>query len=399
MSRIFNALMAFSILAVTFVVPVNRVEATTVGDLKAELAALEAEQKENSEAKELTEEEIVDTQQNIAATTVAVEETQIEISELAEEIVLLNEDIAEKDEEIKNIVNYFQVSNGEEAYLEYTFGAADFTDFIYRMAVTEQLTDYNDQLIKEFNDMIETNEQNQKDLEEKQIALEDKQKSLEGYLSSLSDSLEEFQDVGTSIEEDIQLSREAIDLYQNELGCADDEDIKLCGKNKLPPETNLWRPTDSGLITSEFDMTRMHPVYNYIKPHYGIDIAKSGSNVPIYSSGNGMVIGTITTATSSAGLTVVIHHEIQGVAYTSVYLHLSQIFVTKGDVVDKNTIIAYMGNTGVGTGQHLHLQIATGHMYKDYYTWSEFNARSFNPRLMVNLPGTWGEYTDRLTEY
>ena len=43
-------------------------------------------------------------------------------------------------------------------YLEYVFTATDFTDFIYRMAIAEQLSDYNEKLISDYEDLIIENE-------------------------------------------------------------------------------------------------------------------------------------------------------------------------------------------------------------------------------------------------
>ena len=53
-------------------------------------------------------------------------------------------------------MKFVQISNGETNYLEYIFGATDFTDFIYRVSVAEQLGEYNDRLIKEYNADIES---------------------------------------------------------------------------------------------------------------------------------------------------------------------------------------------------------------------------------------------------
>ena len=51
-----------------------------------------------------------------------------------------------KEEEIKNLLSFNQISDGDNVYLEYVFGASSFTDFIYRSAVVEQLSLYNDVL-------------------------------------------------------------------------------------------------------------------------------------------------------------------------------------------------------------------------------------------------------------
>ena len=53
---------------------------------------------------------------------------------------------------------------------------------------------------------------------------------------------------------------------------------------------------------------------------------------------------------------------INGVNYTSVYMHLRKLYVSKGDVVSKDTQIGLMGGNpsteywdSCSTGQHLHL--------------------------------------------
>lgn len=70
------------------------------------------------------------------------------------EIDASNKEIKEKSEQSKKIIEYYQISNGDNAYLEYAFGASDITDMVYRLAVVEQLTDYNDQVMKELEALI-----------------------------------------------------------------------------------------------------------------------------------------------------------------------------------------------------------------------------------------------------
>jgi murein DD-endopeptidase MepM/ murein hydrolase activator NlpD len=39
------------------------------------------------------------------------------------------------------------------------------------------------------------------------------------------------------------------------------------------------------------------------------------------------------------------------------YAHCSKILVKKGDIIEKNQVVALVGNTGRSTGPHLHYEI------------------------------------------
>lgn len=54
------------------------------------------------------------------------------------------------------------------------------------------------------------------------------------------------------------------------------------------------------------------------------------------------------------GNAIIIRH---GDNYSSLYAHLSKIYVQKGQKVDLKTIIGEVGSTGRSTGDHLHLEI------------------------------------------
>lgn len=54
------------------------------------------------------------------------------------------------------------------------------------------------------------------------------------------------------------------------------------------------------------------------------------------------------------GNAVIIRH---GDSYSSLYAHLSKIYVVEGQKVDMKTIIGEVGSTGRSTGDHLHLEI------------------------------------------
>ena len=145
------------LITVTSLFIMNTVQAQTLGDLKSELNDMEKNLNENEQKKELTEEQIEETENKVVEIKANIEQIYSDIDTLNNEIEQLNKDIESRDKEIKEVINFVQVSNGESAYLEYLFGAKDFTDFIYRLVVSEQMTNYNEQLIDDYNQMIVDN--------------------------------------------------------------------------------------------------------------------------------------------------------------------------------------------------------------------------------------------------
>ena len=402
LKKVIQGLLVLMIAFPSMVTPITNVKAKTLGDLKRELDALEADAKENEHQKELTEQQMNEIRNNIDQIGKDMEQMTEDIKRLTAEIVALNKDIEKKDMEMKEIVNFVQISNGESAYLEYMFGAKDFTDLIYRIAVSEQLADYNRDLIKSFNQMIDENNKKKKELADEQVRLDNKRDELSNELKKLNQQLREIADTSISIEEDIEAQREIIQMYED-LDCKDDEDINICGKSKLPPDTMFWRPMEVGYVTSEWGG-------RWGSFHEGIDISMSPSwDVPIYASAKGIVASTIYHS-SCGGNMVLIHHNIGGHNYTSLYAHLRRIDVSKGDYVDKNTRVGIMGGHADTTvsgggwdscsfGPHLHFTISDGLYGIDYSSWDTLIARSMNPRDYVNFPNGGNTFYDRITRY
>lgn len=402
MKKIVYVFLAIMLISINFCIPSStRVEAKTLRTLKQELASMEAELAENESAKEYTEGQIQNKKNNISAINNEIDSIQKEMVSLTNEIENLNVEIEQKQKEIKEIMNYYQLSNGESAYLEYVFNAADFTDFIYRMAISEQLSKYNDELVDEYQNIIKQNKQKQKDLSSKTVSLNEKQVSLQGELSDLGNQLSSFVEESVSIEEEIESMKKLINTYQNVYKCGLDEDLSTCGRDKLPPGTKFYRPTDGGRVSADFGW--YYP-WGTATWHYGMDISQTGHGANVYSVAEGKVVA-IYPRTSCGGNQVFIQHLVNGVKYTSLYAHLAYVNVNVGSIVTTNTVIGGVGgNPSIetwdrcSTGTHLHVQIAYG-WYLNEYNYSGFTARSFNPRLVINFPSVGSYFNNRTTKY
>ncbi len=105
-----------------------------------------------------------------------------------------------------------------------------------------------------------------------------------------------------------------------------------------------------GRLSSRFGRRRS-PWTGKSQFHSGIDIANR-QGTPVYASGDGVV--EFTGVKGGNGKTIVLKH---GQGITTLYGHLSKIYVKKGDRVRKNQKIANLGNTGKSTNPHLHYEV------------------------------------------
>lgn len=392
----------FVLLFPNIILPSFRVKAETLGDVERELEKYKQDYLDNQKKQEQTEEEMELTRQKIIKANNDIIKSNNEIIELNNEIDRLNEEIAEKELQIKDIMNFFQKSNGESAYLEYMFGAKSFTDFIYRMAISEQLTNYNKELIKEFNVQIDENNKKAKELEQKKIDLKKLQDSLENLYKSLSVDLSGYVEDQVDIEEEIRMKEDAIKMYKD-LGCKSEDDIDVCTRAKLPATTELFRPLVVGRVTQEFGYPDASTA-GFYSFHGAIDISTYDNNTPVYAAGNGLVVAISRNQRCGSNIVYIQHKLYSGETYTTAYWHLRRVYVSEGDTVTRDTQIGIMGGAAsdgdiCSTGAHVHFIVATGLYLQDYYYISTLNARRINPRTLVNFPAIGVQFTDRYIKY
>ena len=400
-NRFMTGLCAFSLLFFCF--GIRAVGAQTLGELEKELEDKKNELIENQNKKALTEKEMSDIKANLEVIKSNISQIQTETANLEAEIVQLNQQIDKKEEEIKSIISYFQISSGESAYLEYVMGAEDFTDFIYRSAVTEQMTSYNNSLIDDYNATIKANEKKKEELAQKKSELKEQQSAMKSEYKKLDSQLSVYTSDEMIITDAVRSLQETIQVYKDK-GCKSNEDINVCGKNVLPATTAFYRQLESGYVTSWFGY-RDCSDSRVSCGHNGLDASTGGDNIPVYSIGTG-VVAMIPERSSCGGNMVFVHHKLtNGSTYTSVYMHLYTINVSVGQTVTKDTVIGIMGggwNTPwdyCSTGQHSHLGLATG-LFGIDYGWDYLKSHYIDPADMINFPNSmYTPWYDRYTAF
>ncbi|MBR5575477.1 MAG: peptidoglycan DD-metalloendopeptidase family protein [Alphaproteobacteria bacterium] len=122
------------------------------------------------------------------------------------------------------------------------------------------------------------------------------------------------------------------------------------GLRRLNEMLPLGAPVEQVRITSNYG-TRNDPFTGKPKKHRGIDFAgKIGTELMAVAPGRVVSAGERV----GYGTTVEIDH---GLGFTTLYAHLSQITVSRGDWVRPGTVIGLGGSSGRSTGPHLHYEI------------------------------------------
>ena len=123
----------------------------------------------------------------------------------------------------------------------------------------------------------------------------------------------------------------------------------------------LASPMEFSRMTSGFKM-RFHPILQKWRAHLGVDYAAS-TGTPVRSIGDGIV--EFAGVQNGFGNVIYVNHGKQQV---TVYAHLSQINVRKGESISQSQTIGAVGSTGWSTGPHLHFEFRVNGEHRDPQT-------------------------------
>ena len=130
--------------------------------------------------------------------------------------------------------------------------------------------------------------------------------------------------------------------------------------------SGLWYSPaqDADCIISYFGSRRTYNDDPTLYYHTGLDLGYC-KGTDVYAPGNGTVVGVFPDQVVR-GNSLVIDH---GLGVYSIYMHLNEFKVKKGDVVQPGQLIGIIGTTGRSTGPHLHFEIEIQGIPVNPLTW------------------------------
>lgn len=385
----FVSLFMVGLVLFSMALPTSYAKEKTLNELQAEA---EANRKAYNAAK--AEKELTEAERNETVAQKKQVETEIasingQIANTEEQIKEIQKDIDKKDAQMKDIMSFVQVTNGDSNYLEYIFGATDFTDFIYRISVAEQLGSYNEELIEEYNKDVDKLDKKKSELSVKQQELNTKQQELAVLEARLNQEIETLQEGMLSKDEEYKTTISLINNLKAH-GCSGNQTLTQCQNEKDKNRPNgivvtgrTYMPIIEGRVTSDYGQRSSDF-------HTGVDFSNSVHGDAVYPVAAGEVINITYPKDSGACGNHIVYVYHTGLGFTTSYWHMTSVNVRVGQGVNPDTKLGSMGGLksedSCSAGTHVHVNAFRGIHYN--------NSGRENPHnYITNIPGKGVRFT------
>ena len=313
-------------------------------------------------------------------TTEDINTKQEEIDAKETELIQAQIDENNQYESMKKRIKYMY-ENGNTQFIEVLLESKSIGEFLNNAEYIAQISDYDRQMLKEFQQTVQDVDDQKTALETEKAELETLQTQLHDKQNEVSTLISEKADLIGDLETAIGENAAKLQALQEEAArqarVQQEAAAAASGNNSsgssgggsssggsssgggssspVAPITpsgsgRLSNPCPSAYISSEFG-GRTSPGGIGSTNHKGRDYA-AGTGSPIYASAS----GTVTTVSYNVarGNYVVINH---GNGLSTLYQHCSATYVSAGQSVSAGQNIAAVGTTGYSTGPHLHFEV------------------------------------------
>ena len=362
-------LIFFSIMVFAFSFNLQSVSAKelTLGDLRVRYEEALAKKSQYDSLSNEAKKEIANKEDALKDALSFLANVDSQILSLEENIRVSNEKIEQLKEQSKKVLQYLQVLQGENAYLEFVADSSGVSDLLRRIEAVKEIIYYVEDTLATLDEEVQNNA---KLILELKLKKEETKKDVVSYQSRIENlygNLENYDKYALSINEEYEVLKKQYETYQNlclmNAGRVDDA-VLIEDCNVIPINGGWMKPLESGHITCIVGV-------RYGTFHDGIDIGGNLEGTPVYSAATG-VVKAIVPLTSCGGNRVYINALVGGEEYTIYYYHLLQFGdIQVGDIVTQDTVIGYVGG-GRSTsalyggydyctsGTHLHFGVQKG---------------------------------------
>jgi len=207
-------------------------------------------------------------------------------------------------------------------------------------------------------EVLEESQQKKQQLVDQQKTLVAQKKALDVTRQQKDALLSETKEQESAYQKLLAEKRAEKESFKDALQALESQLAYTVDPNRIPPAGKgiLRWPLASVFITQKFGNTEFAKTAAYNgQGHNGVDF-RASIGTPVFSSLSGTVmeVNHGVAPNCQYGKWVLVRHN-NGL--TTLYAHLSDISVSRGDVVDTGQLVGFSGNTGYATGPHLHMSV------------------------------------------
>lgn len=355
------------VLCVSLVLPVH---ATSIDDAKQKAQELENKKQTAEGEKAALTQQLTEIVKKMQDTESKISEKEDEINKKAAELIDAKNDENDQYESMKKRIRYMY-ENGNTQFIEILCKSKNISDFLNNAEYISTISQYDRDMLTEFQDIVKSVEKQEKDLQAQYAELEKLQKDLESNKNTLStlvankeveiSSLDgELGDAKAKIAELEAAAAEAQRKREEMAAAAAAASKATAASSPVMVSQVSANVSGSGTfshpcpgytcVSSDYGY-RVQPLPGATARHDGVDFA-APTGTPVYAAEAGTVthVGWFGTG----GQAVIINH---GNGMVTWYLHLSAFSVSQGQRVSRGENVGYVGTTGNSTGPHLHFQV------------------------------------------
>lgn len=341
-----------------------QVQASSISETKKKGEELESQKSEAEAEKAALTEQLNTLISELDQTKTDIDAKQTEIAEKETELIQAQIDENNQYESMKKRIKYMY-ENGNTQFIEILLESKSIGDFLNNAEYIVQISEYDREMLVEFQETVEVVDEQKTALEEEKEELEALQTELQAKQDEVNTLIEEkaseisdleaaigenaakLKELQEAAAEQLRLQQEAAAAKGNGGGTTTSKPVA-----SIAPSGNgvLSNPCPAAYISSEFG-PRSSPGGIGSTNHMGRDYA-AGTGSAIYAAASGTV--TTVAYNSVRGNYVVVNH---GNGLSTLYQHCSAIYVSSGQTVSVGQNIAAVGSTGAVTGPHLHFEV------------------------------------------
>ena len=358
--RILGLLLACALCFAT----VTPVKADELSDAKKKQQELEAQKKDAEAKRDKLAADLEKVTADMEETQERLDAKKVEIIEAQDELDQARIDESRQYESMKKRIKYMY-ENGNTEFIEILCESKDIGDFLNKAEYIQQLSEYDRQMLIEFQNIVKQVEEKEAELKEEEAELNKLQDELIGKQKTVESMLSEAKTDVAALDSRIGENAGKIKAL---IARAEEEKRQQqaaqqrpsggsggnsggggsAGSSQIIGNGQLAWPTTSRRVTSGYG-PRPVPVAGATSWHDAIDIG-APVGTPVYAADSGRVVTASYGYNGGRGIYVMVDH---GNGIVTRYQHLSAIYVSVGQKVSRGQNIAAVGNTGASSGPHL----------------------------------------------